>query len=299
MRLGPRANRLWPCAAGLALVAAARLRKGGAGEDARQDGLVGTSPRSAWPRRSRAPGDARERASPDRAHRSTSSRRRSSRRRHRHARRARRALGRWANRDLHEGPHRTRRRRARAPAELWVRTMGGAVGRIGQIVEGEATLEADKASLVFLKAHGDAGSSVFGVAEGAQGEFPVATDVGHPAHLVASADPGAIVARPRRASLRTFRARRPRGAHRRRRRARDRDRVASRAPLRPYSSLLLQLSRRASRRRYRACARRTPCSPPSVATSAGWRRARFDRGPGPRGAANRSTTRRSRRSSPT
>jgi MYXO-CTERM domain-containing protein len=95
----------------------------------------------------------------------------------------------------------------RAPAELWVRTMGGAVGRVGQVVEGEAAFEPGRSSLVFLRAHSDAAgsaaSSVFGVAEGAQGQFPMAIDAGHRAHLAANANPGQLIA-PSAGSLGPF-----------------------------------------------------------------------------------------------
>jgi hypothetical protein len=80
------------------------------------------------------------------------------------------------------------------PRELWVRTMGGSVGTIGQIVEGEARLDPGRPCVLFLRAHSDppASASVFGVAEGAQGQFPIVDD-GHGAHLAAHRDPGKLV----------------------------------------------------------------------------------------------------------
>jgi hypothetical protein len=85
----------------------------------------------------------------------------------------------------------------KAPAEIWVRTMGGAVGSIGQLVEGEATFEVGHASLVFLRAHADvAGAPVFGVAEGAQGQFPILPDANHAPRLALHGAPGMLFAAP-------------------------------------------------------------------------------------------------------
>jgi hypothetical protein len=77
-----------------------------------------------------------------------------------------------------------------------VRTLGGAVGDIGQIVEGEAQLAAGQSSLVFFRPHLDPitrrpmGS--FAVAEGAQGQFPVVAPAGGKAHLEVARDLGAL-----------------------------------------------------------------------------------------------------------
>jgi hypothetical protein len=58
--------------------------------------------------------------------------------------------------------------------ETWVRTMGGVVDRIGQIVEGEAVLAPGKPSLLFVRA-GPAGTME--VTARGQGQFPVVADV--------------------------------------------------------------------------------------------------------------------------
>ncbi len=80
------------------------------------------------------------------------------------------------------------------PRDIWVRTFGGSVGRIGQLVEGEATFTLGKASLVFLHPHGDGVSvTAFGVVEGAQGQFPIVTEGYRSPHLVASARMGGIL----------------------------------------------------------------------------------------------------------
>lgn len=56
---------------------------------------------------------------------------------------------------------------------LWVRTMGGAVGKIGQLVSGEAQLDVGKPAILFL-AQAKAGTYV--VSGAAQGHFPVVVD---------------------------------------------------------------------------------------------------------------------------
>ena len=53
-------------------------------------------------------------------------------------------------------------------ASLWVRTLGGEVGDLGQRVDGEATLEVGKPTLLFLEA---AGPGSFAVSARAQGQF--------------------------------------------------------------------------------------------------------------------------------
>ena len=55
--------------------------------------------------------------------------------------------------------------------DAWVRTMGGVVGKIGQLVDGEANLSPGQTSLLFLKA-GPVGA--FDVTARGQGQFLVA-----------------------------------------------------------------------------------------------------------------------------
>jgi hypothetical protein len=57
--------------------------------------------------------------------------------------------------------------------EVWVRTLGGAVGKIGQQVDGEPVFVQGKSSLLFARA-GKPG--VFSVVARAQGQFPVLVD---------------------------------------------------------------------------------------------------------------------------
>jgi hypothetical protein len=65
--------------------------------------------------------------------------------------------------------------------DAWVRTMGGVVGKIGQLVDGEAVLSPGQSSLLFLKA-GPVGA--FDVTARGQGQFPVTSeDPGHPGRV--------------------------------------------------------------------------------------------------------------------
>jgi hypothetical protein len=61
------------------------------------------------------------------------------------------------------------------PSAVWVRTMGGTVDQVGQLVEGEPTLVLGQASLVFLRTAEGAASPgrIFVVTARAQGEFPI------------------------------------------------------------------------------------------------------------------------------
>jgi hypothetical protein len=90
------------------------------------------------------------------------------------------------------------------PAEVRVRTHGGNVGRIGQIVEGQATFTVGEASLVFLRPHVDpatnAPSDLYVVVAGGQGQFPIATGDGKPSRLVRSSNVGALVEPPNKTS---------------------------------------------------------------------------------------------------
>src|SRR4029077_363296 len=58
--------------------------------------------------------------------------------------------------------------------ELWVRTMGGIVGNIGQRVEGEAVLVPGQTSLLFVHAGGL--TSVAEVTGRGQGQFPLVAE---------------------------------------------------------------------------------------------------------------------------
>ncbi len=88
----------------------------------------------------------------------------------------------------------------RLPDEVWVRTLGGAVGGLAQIVEGQATFAFDRPSLVFLRPHLDpttrAPAGPFVVAERAQGQFPIAVDRDRRPRLAVAADIGALLPPP-------------------------------------------------------------------------------------------------------
>ena len=75
--------------------------------------------------------------------------------------------------------------------DAWVRTMGGIVGKIGQVVEGEAALIAGRSSLLFLHP-GPVGA--FEVTARAQGQFPVVSnDPKLPPYVVRGHAAGLIV----------------------------------------------------------------------------------------------------------
>ncbi|MBS2020433.1 MAG: hypothetical protein JST00_46680 [Deltaproteobacteria bacterium] len=59
-------------------------------------------------------------------------------------------------------------------SEGWVRTMGGVVGKIGQMVDGEPVLTVGKPSLLFLRSFKQGGT--WQVSARAQGQFPVLID---------------------------------------------------------------------------------------------------------------------------
>ena len=58
-------------------------------------------------------------------------------------------------------------------SDVWVQTMGGEIGAIGQLVEGEAVLVPGKTSMLFLK---PAQTGTFVVTARGQGQFPVRLD---------------------------------------------------------------------------------------------------------------------------
>jgi len=68
-------------------------------------------------------------------------------------------------------------------SEILVRTLGGRVGKIGEIVHGEAQLLVNEACLVFLRANAD---GIEEVTEMAQGHYPFAPDARGTLRLQAS-----------------------------------------------------------------------------------------------------------------
>jgi hypothetical protein len=81
-----------------------------------------------------------------------------------------------------------------AGTDAWVRTMGGVVGKVGQIVDGEPVLATGRPSLLFLHP-GPIGA--YEVTARGQGQFPVVTEdpkVGP--RVVRNRSVGALVPRP-------------------------------------------------------------------------------------------------------
>lgn len=74
--------------------------------------------------------------------------------------------------------------------DAWVRTMGGVVGKVGQLVEGEASFAPGEASLLFVRP-GPVGAFI--VTARAQGQFPLVKDGANPAHLVKSSGTGMLI----------------------------------------------------------------------------------------------------------
>lgn len=81
------------------------------------------------------------------------------------------------------------------PADLWVRTLGGVVGRVGQQVSGEASLELDGKSMVFLARATDGAWVVTGMAQGHYPVRHVAEGETSRERLTASREIGTVVAR--------------------------------------------------------------------------------------------------------
>lgn len=80
-------------------------------------------------------------------------------------------------------------------AEIWVRTLGGKVGKIGQLVSGEAEIALDSRALLFLAQVDDgSGRDVTIVAGMAQGHFPI-DEAGNEPRLKASPDAGLLLPR--------------------------------------------------------------------------------------------------------
>jgi hypothetical protein len=78
------------------------------------------------------------------------------------------------------------------PGEIRVRTLGGAVDRMGEIVEGQASFSTEQPTLVFLQPSKSTPGAFVVVAQ-AQGQFPVVTGPDAKVRIVARADPGGIV----------------------------------------------------------------------------------------------------------
>jgi hypothetical protein len=74
--------------------------------------------------------------------------------------------------------------------EVWIRTMGGIVGDVGQAVSGEATFGVGHTSIAFLHA---ASAGAYEVTGRAQGHFPLTKDVDKQKRALRSPDVGAVL----------------------------------------------------------------------------------------------------------
>ncbi len=79
-----------------------------------------------------------------------------------------------------------------APAEVWVRTLGGVVDKLGQAVPGEVRLTYGSRSLLFLVQV----NGVVVVAAMAQGHYPIVADEKGTPRLASSPDVGMLLPRP-------------------------------------------------------------------------------------------------------
>jgi hypothetical protein len=80
--------------------------------------------------------------------------------------------------------------------EAWVQTMGGVVGKVGQVVDGEPVFTVGRPSLVFLHRLASAPSSSFVVTARAQGQFGLYTDEQSRLRVRRSSAVGALVPPP-------------------------------------------------------------------------------------------------------
>jgi hypothetical protein len=77
-------------------------------------------------------------------------------------------------------------------SDVWVRTLGGHVGDIGQVVDGEAAFVPHQSGIIFLRARGD---GTHAVAAMAQGHFPVRVlRAGEPPRIAVRSALGRLVA---------------------------------------------------------------------------------------------------------
>jgi hypothetical protein len=84
---------------------------------------------------------------------------------------------------------------AGAESEVWVRTLGGVVDKIGQAVSGEASLAMNRPSLLFLTPDlGEGSMTARAVLGMAQGHYPI-DDSGPEPKLAASPDAGKLLPR--------------------------------------------------------------------------------------------------------
>jgi hypothetical protein len=78
-------------------------------------------------------------------------------------------------------------------AEAWVRTMGGIVGKIGQIVDGEAVLTMGRPSLLFLHPGPANVTTAFEVTARGQGQFPIVLDEKKATRIIRASNVGVLL----------------------------------------------------------------------------------------------------------
>jgi hypothetical protein len=88
--------------------------------------------------------------------------------------------------------------RSTAETSILVRTLGGRVGDVGQIVNGEAELERDRPAVFFLRRTGD---SLFALTAMAQGHYPLTPDSQRVPRLSASPKLAQMVAEVKEAAV--------------------------------------------------------------------------------------------------
>lgn len=77
-------------------------------------------------------------------------------------------------------------------SETWVRTMGGVVGKIGQLVDGEPVFVTGKSSVLFLHKFKETG--VWEVSARSQGQYPIIVDEAtHTKKIIRSANVGVLL----------------------------------------------------------------------------------------------------------
>jgi hypothetical protein len=92
-------------------------------------------------------------------------------------------------------------------SDPWVRTMGGVVGKVGQLVDGEPVLTVGRPGLLFMQPLSEEGPGVYIVTARAQGQFPVVVDAQNTQRFVRSSAVGAGVPTPRERVVQISRSR--------------------------------------------------------------------------------------------
>jgi hypothetical protein len=90
--------------------------------------------------------------------------------------------------------------------------MGGIVGKVGQIVEGEAVLTVGRPGLLFMQPARDDVSGVYEVTARAQGQFPIVLDEKNNERFVRSSGVGGLVPTPQERVVQVTRMRALAGA---------------------------------------------------------------------------------------